>query len=119
MVPMAPSRIRMRSLRRAGRGDSFCLGFVMACGRLYSERRNRPRMSKIRFHIVPPIFKPEEKVFICGNLPELGAWNPEKALALKYNAPYHDAEIEVTEGAGIEYKIIRGSWETEAVDAYG
>src|SRR5689334_16658479 len=76
-------------------------------------------MSEIRFHIVPPIFKPEEKIFICGNIPELGGWDPAKALALEYRAPYHDGHIEVPEGAYVEYKIIRGSWETEAVDAYG
>ncbi|MEO6054554.1 MAG: alpha/beta hydrolase-fold protein [Chthoniobacterales bacterium] len=74
-------------------------------------------MKRIRFNIIPPICKPEEKIFICGNI--FGAWNPAMALPLKYRAPFHEAEIEVTEGTLLEYKILRGSWESEAVDAYG
>ncbi|MEO6846050.1 MAG: CBM20 domain-containing protein, partial [Chthoniobacterales bacterium] len=76
-------------------------------------------MSRIRFHIVPPIGNPEEKIYLCGNLPEMGAWDAARALPLEYKAPFHDVEIEIPDGGYVEYKIIRGSWETEAVDAFG
>ncbi|MEO8205853.1 MAG: alpha/beta hydrolase-fold protein [Chthoniobacterales bacterium] len=76
-------------------------------------------MSRIRFQIIPPIFRPEEKIFISGNVEALGAWDSAKALALEYQPAFHSAEIAAPEGTHLEYKITCGSWETEAVDAYG
>lgn len=74
-------------------------------------------MSKIRFQILPPIDRPDEVVFVTGSIPPLGDWQPEKSLRLKWKPPYHLGEIEA--GMRFEYKILRGSWQAEAVDAYG
>ncbi|CAN5673869.1 alpha/beta hydrolase-fold protein [soil metagenome] len=76
-------------------------------------------MSKIRFQIVPPIQRSDETVFITGGLPSLGNWQPSKAIPLRWEPPFHVGEIEADLGSHFEYKITRGSWETEAVDAYG
>ncbi len=76
-------------------------------------------MSKIRFQIVPPIDCSEEPVLITGSIPALGDWRPENGLRLEWKPPYHVGEIEAETGAHFEYKITRGSWEAEAVDAYG
>jgi len=76
-------------------------------------------MSKIRFQIVPPIARSDEAVFITGSIPALGEWQPERGLRLEWKPPYHVGEIEAETGAHFDYKITRGSWETEAVDAYG
>ena len=42
---------------------------------------------------------------------------PEKSLRLNWKPPYHLGEIEA--GTRFEYKILRDSWQAEAVDAYG
>jgi enterochelin esterase-like enzyme len=76
-------------------------------------------MSKIRFQILPPIAHREEPVFVTGSLPALGDWEPDRGLRLEWKPPYHTGEIEVETGVHFEYKIVRGSWEAEAVDAYG
>ena len=74
-------------------------------------------MSKIRFQILPPIDRSDETVFVTGSIPALGDWQPEKSLRLKWRPPYHLGEIEA--GMRFEYKILRDSWQAEAVDAYG
>jgi enterochelin esterase-like enzyme len=74
-------------------------------------------MSQIRFQILPPIDRPDEAVFVTGGIPPLGDWRPEKSLRLKWKPPYHIGEIEA--GMRFEYKILRDSWQAEAVDAYG
>ena len=76
-------------------------------------------MSKIRFQIVPPLDRSEEPVFITGSIPALGNWQPESGLRLEWKPPYHAGGIEAETGGHFEYKINRGSWETEAVDACG
>jgi len=76
-------------------------------------------MSLIRFRIIPPIDRPEEPIVITGSHPALGDWEPWRGLALRWEAPFQVGEFEAETGFHFEYKITRGSWETEAVDAYG
>lgn len=76
-------------------------------------------MSTIRFQIVPPIAHCDEPILITGNLPVLGDWDPGRALPLRWQPPYHVGEAAIETGTHFEYKILRGSWENEAVDAYG
>lgn len=76
-------------------------------------------MSNIRFQILPPIAHPDEPVFVSGSLPSLGNWELGKSLRLEWRPPYHVGEVEADTGAGFEYKIHRGTWEQEAVDARG
>lgn len=76
-------------------------------------------MSRIRFEILPPIDRPGEPVFVTGNIGALGNWQAELGLRLDWNPPFHTGGIEAETGTHLEYKIVRGSWEKEAVDAYG
>jgi enterochelin esterase-like enzyme len=76
-------------------------------------------MSRIRFRIVPPVDRSSEGVFISGSSESLGCWDPARALRLTWLAPFHTGEIEAPTGSHFEYKITRGSWEREAVDAHG
>lgn len=76
-------------------------------------------MSNIRFQIIPPISHPDEPVFVSGGLPALGDWEVERSLRLEWKPPYHVGEIHAETGTSFEYKIHRGSWEEEAVDARG
>lgn len=79
----------------------------------------RPRMSRIRFEILPPVDRPEEPVFVCGNVPALGNWDAGRALALRWDGDAHEGAIEAEIGTSLEYKILRGGWPSEAVDAWG
>lgn len=76
-------------------------------------------MSRIRFRIVPPVDRSSEGVFISGGCESLGNWDPSRALRLAWEPPFHTGEIEAPTGSRFEYKITRGSWEREAVDAHG
>ncbi len=76
-------------------------------------------MSTIRFRIVPPVDRPSDSAYVIGSIPALGDWNPAKALPLRWADPYLEGEFEAETGTHFEYKIIRGSWQTEAVDAFG
>lgn len=76
-------------------------------------------MSKIRFEILPPIDRPGEPILLTGNAGALGNWQAERGLRLSWNPPFHTGEIEAETGTHLEYKIIRGAWEKEAVDAHG
>jgi enterochelin esterase-like enzyme len=82
-------------------------------------RLYRSSMSRIRFRIVPPIDRANGPVWISGNHPALGGWNPAEALPLEFDGVFHCGEIEAETGTRLEYKITRGSWEMEEVDAYG
>ncbi|MCX6961167.1 MAG: alpha/beta hydrolase-fold protein [Verrucomicrobia bacterium] len=76
-------------------------------------------MSRIRFRIVPSVDRSSEGVFISGSSEALGCWDPSRALRLTWQPPFHTGEIEAPTGSHFEYKITRGSWEREAVDAHG
>lgn len=73
----------------------------------------------IRFRIVPPVDRPGDGVVVTGNLPALGGWEPARGLCLRWEPPFHVGEVEAETGMHLEFKITRGSWETEAVDAHG
>ena len=76
-------------------------------------------MSRIRFRIVPPVDRSSEGVFVSGSHEALGHWDPARALRLKWEPPFHIGEVEAQTGSHFEYKITRGAWECEAVDAWG
>lgn len=76
-------------------------------------------MSKIRFQVLAPLFPENPALRISGSLAALGNWVPASGLALQPHGIWQEAEIEVEEGTHFEYKITRGSWQTEAVDAWG
>lgn len=58
-------------------------------------------------------------MFVCGNIAALGDWNAEWALPLRWNGEVHEGTIEAEIGSSLEYKILRGGWPSEAVDAWG
>lgn len=76
-------------------------------------------MSRIRFEIVPPIERPEQPVFVCGSGAALGDWDAARAFPLRWDGERHVGAIEADTGTTLEFKILRGSWEAEAVDAWG
>ena len=77
--------------------------------------------SQIRFIIkVPPTTPKTDGLFISGATPELCKWQPA-CIPLKEIAPmtYEATLVLPAERTGIEFKITRGTWKTEASDAFG
>ncbi len=69
--------------------------------------------------VLPNEMPESDLVYITGNLPELGNWNLTE-VALE---PHEDGSWSRTfvfrSGTEFEFKITRGSWETEAADSRG
>jgi predicted alpha/beta superfamily hydrolase len=60
-----------------------------------------------------------QKVFITGNTPELGNWNPNKISLYRVNDSTWSKVFEFLEGETIKYKLTLGSWEKEALNEKG
>ena len=62
-----------------------------------------------------------EEIYICGNIPQLGNWDPKKALALK---KVNDGEYSITkmlpEGQMIQFKFLCAKdWKNVEKGMYG
>ena len=54
-------------------------------------------------------------VYLAGNLPELGPWDPGK-FVMNGSGEEREAVLQVPAGTDVEFKLTRGSWIREAVD---
>jgi len=61
----------------------------------------------------------DKKVFIAGNKPELGNWNPDKTSLNKINDSTWLKTFEFSKDEIIEFKFTKGSWDEEALDENG
>ena len=77
-----------------------------------------PRQHRVTFRLTIPGAPLESKVFITGDREELGQWNPG-AVSLEKQDDGTWARTFLFEDGRVEYKITRGSWETEAVNSDG
>lgn len=60
-----------------------------------------------------------QKVFIAGNKPELGNWNPDKISLNKINDSTWYKMFDFIIGESIEFKFTKGSWDEEALNKSG
>ena len=60
-----------------------------------------------------------ERLFITGDLPELGSWAPNGVPLRRVLENIWRAEVEVPGYAAVRYKVTRGSWETAEADEFG
>jgi len=60
---------------------------------------------------VPADTPPYDVVFVSGNCPELGDWNPG-LVSLAGKDGVYALDVEVKAGAPLEYKYTRGTWDT-------
>lgn len=70
--------------------------------------------SRVRF--VVPFFttKPGQQLFLQGSIPALGAWDPAKAVPLKWNEGHvHTAEVALPPGKLVEAKVRRAAWQRQ------
>ena len=59
------------------------------------------------------------KLFITGNQAEIGEWNPAQVPLGETKDGNWIGSFPIKENKRLEFKITRGSWETEAVDING
>lgn len=60
-----------------------------------------------------------EKVFIAGNKPELGNWNPGVVSLLKINDSIFTKEFSFNKNDSLEFKFTKGNWNNEALNENG
>ena len=91
--------------------------FTAFCISLFIQSIIIPQ-SKIEIRVISTLPQ-NQKVFITGNTPELGNWNPDKISLNKVNDSTWSKVFEFMEGKTIEYKLTLGSWEKEALNEKG
>ncbi|MCI0513518.1 SpoIIE family protein phosphatase [candidate division KSB1 bacterium] len=92
----------------------FCLLLWLEC----QFTATRPPC-KITFCIRPQNLPANSQLYLTGNQPELKKWYPNRLpLEQQANGSWTRTLIFKT-GAQLEFKITRGAWDTEAVDANG
>ena len=60
-----------------------------------------------------------EQVFLAGAPDELGRWNPAGVPMTRVEDNRWEAVLSLRSAEAFEFKITRGSWETEEADAQG
>jgi predicted alpha/beta superfamily hydrolase len=73
----------------------------------------------ITFTVTPKTFPAGSKVFITGNHEKLGTWNAGAVALEKQADESWSRTVSFPDGSELEFKITRGSWQTEAVNAEG
>jgi len=81
----------------------------------FFRRRNRKLTIRIHSKTLPE----GEKVFVVGNHELLGDWQPNRIPLLPQDDGCWQQEFNIKRNSQIEFKVTRGSWETEAVDSNG
>ncbi len=74
---------------------------------------------RITFKVVAQSVPPGSKLFIVGNDEKLGEWDPGAVALEKQEDGSWTGAFLFPSGSRLEYKITRGSWETEAVSVDG
>jgi len=70
---------------------------------------------KITLEVISPTQDDNTKIYVAGNVDELGNWKPDKVvLDFKGNKTWGKS-FEITKGTRLEYKFTKGSWATEAL----
>lgn len=73
----------------------------------------------VRFEVAVNDVADSEAVYITGNHPGLGGWNPSKIKMSKENSNRWTYTLKLEKQTTLEYKFTKGSWNNEAVGADG
>lgn len=74
---------------------------------------------KVKFVLKAPHVPEGSTVYITGNTPQLGNWNPGKVAMKQTGQDTWSITVKVPLHAELEYKYTLGSWKREAVDEKG
>ena len=76
---------------------------------------NAQEKVRVKLEVISPTLDDTSKIYIAGNVDELGGWNPGKII-LEYNGTkIWSRKFEIAKGTRLEYKFTKGSWATEAL----
>jgi hypothetical protein len=79
---------------------------------------NRGRVVTFEVHTAVPL-PVGEQVFVAGSTPMLGEWRPDGFPLTRMGDLVWAGTAILPASEDVEYKITRGSWDTEEVDAEG
>ena len=74
---------------------------------------------KVEVVVISNSLNPDENIFIAGNKPELGNWNPSQISLNKINDSTFSKEFECNKDEYLEFKFTKGDWNKEALDENG
>ncbi|RAU82688.1 alpha/beta hydrolase-fold protein [Pontibacter arcticus] len=77
------------------------------------------QLKKIRIELYAPGLADTTTVFIAGNLPELGSWNPGKVAMQNDGNHTWTINLQIPLETALEYKYTLGTWDKEGTDAAG
>lgn len=76
-------------------------------------------LKKLTIHVRVSNIPDSSEIYIAGNLPDLGNWAPDEISLEKISKNNWEKSFLIPAGKKIEYKITRGTWNTEAVNEKG
>jgi predicted alpha/beta superfamily hydrolase len=94
------------------------VGLLVAAGQL-AKGDVGTVLHRVTFTVTAQTLPAGAKVFIVGNHQKLGDWGPGAVPLEKQGDGSWTGTFQFEAGSQLEYKITRGSWETEAVSADG
>jgi predicted alpha/beta superfamily hydrolase len=71
---------------------------------------------KVNITVVSSGLKPDEKIYIAGNQPEFGNWNPGSIALNKINDSTWTDLFLFEKNTVLEFKFTKGTWDTEALN---
>lgn len=78
-----------------------------------------PSQKQVTFRVLPKVMPDSSAVFLAGDHPRLGLWRPDSIALEGQPDGSWSRTFAFHAGVRLEYKITRGSWQTEAVNAGG
>jgi len=91
---------------------ALCL--LAGCTALHS-----PSQKQVTFRVLPKVMPDSSAVFLAGDHPRLGLWRPDSIALEGQPDGSWSRTFAFHAGVRLEYKITRGFWQTEAVNAGG
>ncbi len=92
----------------------FLLIIALLCITITAQEK-----TKVTFEVIAPSLKLTDKIYIVGNQPEVGNWNPQSVEMESKGNYVWQKTISIAKGTRIEYKFTKGSWATEALGENG
>ena len=93
------------------------MSILLMAGQVNAQSKNH-RYS-ITFLMTSPSLPDDSSVYICGNLPQLGNWNPSVIKMRNTGNHTWSLKIDTESTYPIEYKYTLGSWQREGTEANG
>ncbi len=97
-------------MKKLQRSNTILALFFFLPVSLFSQDRH------ITINVIAPAATPSDaKIFIAGNSPVLGNWDPGKVVMRKENDSLWSVSGDAPSGSFIEFKITLGSWQRQAM----